>query len=90
MDLSQPEVALHIHAAENPATRGPHLVLQKRNLDKTYNVRVDNMEGTLTCCPILAYKKESVANIVLGCNYVPSTLEIDPYYDSRYGVISRT
>lgn len=50
MDLSQPEVALHIHAAQNPATRGPHLVLQKRNVDKTYNVRVDNMEGTLACC----------------------------------------
>lgn len=83
MDLSQPEVALHIHAAENPAARGPHLVLQKRNLDKTYNVRVDSMEGTLTCCPTMAYKKESVANILLDCNYVPFTLEIDPYYDSR-------
>ncbi|KAI8581522.1 hypothetical protein K450DRAFT_231719 [Umbelopsis ramanniana AG] len=44
MDLSQPEVALHIRAAQNAAVRGPHLVLQKRNLDKTYNVRVDNME----------------------------------------------
>ncbi|KAI9288138.1 hypothetical protein BC943DRAFT_184708 [Umbelopsis sp. AD052] len=42
MDLSQHEVALHIHAAQKAA--GPHLVLQKRNLDKTYNVRVDNME----------------------------------------------
>jgi hypothetical protein len=65
MDLSQPEVALHIHAAQDPATRGPHLILQKRNVDKTYNVRVDNMEGT--CCPTMAYKKESVANILLDC-----------------------
>lgn len=28
-------------------------------------------------------RKESVANVSLDCNYVPSTLEIDPYYDSR-------
>lgn len=45
MDLSQPEVALHIHTTKSGVKSGPHLAVQKRNLDNLYNVRVEGMEG---------------------------------------------
>ncbi|GAB5586590.1 hypothetical protein Unana1_01490 [Umbelopsis nana] len=44
MDLSQPEVALHIHTTKSGVNNGPHLAVQKRNLDNLYNVRVEGME----------------------------------------------
>jgi hypothetical protein len=84
MDLSQPNVALHIHTAQPGVKRGPHLAVQKRHVDNLYNVRVENMEGkcqTRICCA----EKQSVlnANVLSHRSFYVFGIEIDPYYDSR-------